>query len=154
MPGDALGSVVLDIDHVGIAVRDLQAAVEEYRSSLGVEPVHRERVEDQGVEEVLFPVGTSYVQLLAATGPDTPVGKFLERRGEGLHHVGYRVADVAAVLERLRSAGLPLVDEAPRPGSRGTTVAFVHPTGFRGVLVELVQEGPAAQTASSSGNLR
>jgi len=94
------------------------------------------------------------VQLVGATGPDTPVGKFLERRGEGLHHVGYRVADVAAVLERLRSAGLPLVDEAPRPGSRGTTVAFVHPTGFRGVLVELVQEGPAAQTASSSGNLR
>jgi methylmalonyl-CoA/ethylmalonyl-CoA epimerase len=141
MPGDALGSVVLDIDHVGIAVRDLEAAVEEYRASLGVEPVHRERVEDQGVEEVLFPVGTSYVQLLAATGPDTPVGKFLERRGEGVHHVGYRVADVAAVLERLRTAGVPLVDEAPRPGSRGTTVAFVHPKGFRGVLVELVQEG-------------
>ncbi|HEX9311806.1 MAG TPA: methylmalonyl-CoA epimerase [Actinomycetota bacterium] len=141
MPGDALGSVVLDIDHVGIAVRDLEAAVEEYRASLGVEPVHRERVEDQGVEEVLFPVGTSYVQLLTATGPDTPVGRFLERRGEGVHHVGYRVADVAAALERLRTAGVPLVDEAPRPGSRGTTVAFVHPKGFRGVLVELVQEG-------------
>ena len=141
MPGDALGSVVLDIDHVGIVVRDLEAAVLEYRVSLGVEPIHRERVEDQGVEEVLFPVGTSYVQLLAATGPDTPVGKFLERRGEGVHHVGYRVANVAAVLERLRTAGVPLVDEAPRPGSRGTTVAFVHPKGFRGVLVELVQEG-------------
>jgi len=141
MPGDALGSVVLDIDHVGIAVRDLEAAVEEYRANLGVEPVHRERVEDQGVEEVLFPVGTSFVQLLAATGADTPVGKFLERRGEGLHHVGYRVADVAAVLERLRTQGVPLVDDAPRSGSRGTTVAFVHPKGFRGVLVELVQEG-------------
>src|SRR6266516_687237 len=134
MPGDALGSVVLDIDHVGIAVRDLEAAVEEYRASLGVEPVHRERVEDQGVEEVLFPVGTSYVQLLAATGPDTPVGRFLERRGEGVHHIGYRVRDVTAVLDALRAAGVPLVDERPRPGSRGTIVAFVHPKGFAGVL--------------------
>jgi methylmalonyl-CoA/ethylmalonyl-CoA epimerase len=135
-----LTSVLLDIDHVGIAVRDLEAAVEEYRAALGVEPVHRESVPDQGVEEVLFLAGSSYIQLLAALGPDTPVGKFLDRRGEGVHHVGYRVADVSAVLMRLRSAGIPLVDEAPRPGSRGTEVAFVHPRGFRGVLVELVQE--------------
>ena len=103
--------------------------------------MHRERIEDQGVEEVLFAAGSSYIQLLAATGPDTPVGRFLARKGEGIHHVGYRVADVASVLERLRAAGLPLVDEVPRAGSRGTTVAFVHPKGFRGVLVELVQEG-------------
>ncbi len=135
-----LGSVLLDIDHVGIAVTDLEAAVREYGSALGVEPVHRERVEDQGVEEVLLPAGSSYIQLLAALGPDTPVGRFLERHGEGVHHVGYRVAHVGEVLGRLRAAGVPLVDEAPRQGSRGTTVAFVHPKGFRGVLVELVQE--------------
>jgi methylmalonyl-CoA/ethylmalonyl-CoA epimerase len=135
-----LGSILIDVDHVGIAVQDLEAAAREYGAAFGVEPVHRERVEDQGVDEVLFQVGTSYIQLLGSLGPDTPVGKFLARRGEGVHHVGYRVRDMAQVLERLKAAGVPLVDEAPRPGSRGTTVAFAHPKGFRGVLVELVQE--------------
>lgn len=129
-----------DIDHVGIAVTDLDGAVSHYRQAFGIDPVHRETVEDQGVEEALFRVGTSYIQLLGALGPETPVGRFLERRGEGVHHVGYRVGDVAGTLERLRSQGVLLVDEAPRRGSRGTTVAFVHPKGFRGVLVELVQE--------------
>src|SRR5437870_12612439 len=119
-----------EIDHIGIAVRDLEAAVEEYRSAFGLKPVHRERIEDQGVEEVLFRVGMSYIQLLAATGPVTPVGKFLQRRGEGLHHVGYRVDDVETTLNALRASGVPLVDDNPRPGSRGTTVAFVHPKGF------------------------
>ena len=133
-------SHLTDVDHVGIAVNDLSAAVEEYRAAFGVEPAHRERVEDQGVEEVLFPVGTSYIQLLGALGPDTPVGRFLDRRGEGIHHVGYRVEDVRQALTSLRAAGVPLIDESPRPGSRGTTVAFVHPKGMRGVLVELVQE--------------
>lgn len=133
--------MLTDVDHVGIAVRDLEAAVEHYRSAFGIEPVHRETVEDQGVNEVLFKVGTSYIQLLAATGPDTPVGKFLAKRGEGVHHIGYRVSDVAEVLAQLKAQGIPLVDEAPRPGSRGTTVAFAHPKGFGGVLVELVQEG-------------
>ena len=128
------------IDHVGIAVLDLDAAVEEYRRTLGLEPSHRELVEEQGVEEVLFRVGESYVQLLGALGPATPVGSFLARRGEGVHHLAYRVPDVAAALEDLRVAGVPLVDQAPRAGSRGTTIAFVHPKGFRGVLVELVQE--------------
>lgn len=128
-----------DIDHVGIAVRDLDAAVEHYRKAFGLEPAHRETVADQGVEEVLFRAGTSYIQLLGALGPETPVGRFLERRGEGLHHVGYRVPDVAAALGRLKELGIRLVDEAPRPGSRGTTVAFVHPEGMGGVLVELVQ---------------
>jgi methylmalonyl-CoA/ethylmalonyl-CoA epimerase len=132
--------VLQDVDHVGIAAEDLEAAVEHYRRAFGVEPVHRERVEDQGVEEVMFRAGTSYIQLLGALGPDTPVGKFLAKRGGGLHHVGYRVDDVDAALERLRSIGVELIDEKPRPGSRGTTVAFVHPTGFGGVLVELVQE--------------
>jgi methylmalonyl-CoA/ethylmalonyl-CoA epimerase len=132
--------VLRDIDHVGIATRDLDAAVEHYRRAFGIEPGHREIVDDQGVEEVLFEVGTSYVQLLGALGPDTPVGKFLERRGEGIHHVGYRVNEVASALARLKDLGVPLVDEVPRRGSRGTTVAFVHPKGFGGVLVELVEE--------------
>ena len=139
--GEVLGSLLTEIDHVGIAVLDLEAAVAEYRAAFGLEPVHRERVEDQGVEEVLFAVGTSYIQLLSATGPDTPVGKYLARRGEGVHHVGYRVDDLPEVLAALKAAEVPLVDQEPRPGSRGTTVAFVHPKGFRGVLVELVQEG-------------
>jgi methylmalonyl-CoA epimerase len=139
--GDStVNSLLIDIDHVGIAVTDLEAAVEEYRRALGVEPVHRERVDDQGVEEVLFKVGTSYIQLLRALGPDTPVGKFIDRRGEGLHHVGYRVSDINGTLDQLKAVGVQLVDESPRPGSRGTTVAFAHPKGFRGVLVELVQE--------------
>lgn len=135
-----MSELLTDVDHVGIAVTDLEAAVDEYRRAFGVEPVHRERVEDQGVDEVLFKVGTSYIQLLSALGADTPVGKFIERRGEGVHHIGYRVTDINRTLGQLRSAGVPLVDEAPRPGSRGTTVAFAHPKGFRGVLVELVQE--------------
>lgn len=129
-----------DIDHVGIAVRDLDAAVERYRAAFAMEPAHREILPDQGVEEVLFRAGTSYIQLLGALGPDTPVGRFLEKRGEGLHHVGYRVPDVAAGLARLKGLGIRLVDEAPRAGSRGTTVAFIHPEGMGGVLVELVQE--------------
>jgi methylmalonyl-CoA epimerase len=129
-----------DLDHVGIAVRDLEAAVERYRRVFGAGPAHRELMEREGVEEALFRVGSSYVQLLSPTGPDTPVGRFLSRRGEGMHHVGYRVADVAEAIAALKEAGVPLVDERPRPGSRGTTVAFAHPRGFGGVLVELVQE--------------
>jgi methylmalonyl-CoA epimerase len=131
------------IDHVGIAVADLEEAVERYRA-LGLRPVHRERVPDQGVEEVLFAVGGSYVQLLGALGPDTPVGRFLERRGEGVHHLGVRVDDVARELDRLRATGARLIDDAPRPGSRGTTIAFVHPSTTGGVLVELVQEPTAS----------
>lgn len=130
-----------ELDHVGIAVADLEEAVEHYRRTLGLEPVHRERVEDQGVEEVLFRVGTSYVQLLGALGPETPVGRFLASRGPGVHHVAYRVRDVRAALAHLRAEGVPLIDETPRPGSRGTTIAFVHPKGMGGVLVELVQGG-------------
>jgi methylmalonyl-CoA epimerase len=128
------------IDHVGIAVDDLETAVESYAAALGLSPAHRERVEAQGVEEVLFAVGGSYVQLLGALGPDTPVGRFLERRGPGVHHVAYRVSDLAAALDDLRARGVRLVDEAPRPGSRGTMIAFVHPASMEGVLVELVQE--------------
>jgi methylmalonyl-CoA/ethylmalonyl-CoA epimerase len=131
--------VIVEIDHVGIAVHDLDAAVERYRRTLGVEPAHRELVDDQGVEEVLFAVGTSFIQLLGALGPDTPVGTFLAKRGPGVHHVAYRVDDVAASLSHLRNEGVRLVDEAPRRGSRGTLIAFVHPKDMEGVLVELVQ---------------
>ena len=131
--------MTVKIDHIGIAVDDLDAAVEHYRRTLGMEPSHRERVEDQGVDEVLFAVGESFIQLLGALGPDTPVGTFLAKRGPGVHHVAYRVDDVAAALSRLRDEGVRLIDEAPRPGSRGTSIAFVHPKDMGGVLVELVQ---------------
>ena len=131
--------MILDIDHVGIAVADLDDSVERYRRTLGVEPTHRERVEDQGVEEVLFAVGTSFIQLLGALGPDTPVGSFLSKRGPGIHHVAYRVDDVAATLARLRDEGVEPIDEVPRRGSRDTLIAFVHPKDMEGVLVELVQ---------------
>ncbi|HET6792556.1 MAG TPA: methylmalonyl-CoA epimerase [Actinomycetota bacterium] len=131
--------MILDIHHVGIAVDDLEGSVERYRRTLGVEPSHRERVEDQGVEEVLFPAGTSFIQLLGSLGADTPVGRFLATRGPGVHHVAYRVDDVAASLDRLRGQGVRLVDEVPRRGSRDTLIAFVHPKEMGGVLVELVQ---------------
>ena len=127
------------IDHVGIAVSDLGKAVDRYRRTFGIEPVHRERMDDQGVEEVLFAVGESFVQLIGALGPDTPVGRFLGKRGPGLHHVGYGVANVAEALEHLRAEGVTLIDETPRPGSRGTTIAFVHPKDMGGVLVELME---------------
>lgn len=131
---------LLGIDHVGIAVDDLETAVVLYQQQLGAEPAHREVVQDQGVEEVLFGAGDSYIQLMGALGPDTPIGRHLEKRGPGLHHVAYRVADVAAALEHMRAAGAELIDEAPRPGSRGTMIAFVHPRSTGGVLIELLQE--------------
>jgi methylmalonyl-CoA/ethylmalonyl-CoA epimerase len=132
--------MILDIDHVGIAVSDLDESVEHHRRTLGVEPTHRERVEDQGVEEVLFAVGTSSIQLLGALGSDTPVGRFLANRGPGIHHVAYRVDDLVEALARLRAEGVRLVDEVPRKGSRGSLIAFVHPKDMGGVLVELVQD--------------
>ena len=134
------------LDHVGIAVADLDEEVERYRRAFGLEPTHRELVRDQGVEEVLFAVGESYVQLLGALGSDTPVGRFLDKRGPGVHHLGYRVANVTEALGRLRAQGVALIDETPRGGSRGTTIAFVHPKSMGGVLVELVQ-GPSPTTA-------
>ena len=138
--GGDMGIGAFALDHVGIAVRDLDVAVGLYRLVLGEEPVHRATVEDQGVREAMFAVGGSFIQLLEPTDPDTPVGRFLARRGEGLHHVGYRVPDVSAAIARLRELGVAMVDDHPRPGSRGTEVAFAHPAGFAGVLVELVRE--------------
>jgi methylmalonyl-CoA/ethylmalonyl-CoA epimerase len=129
-----------EIDHIAIAVNDLDAAVDYYRATYGVEPVHREVVDKDGVEEVLLEVADSYIQLLTPVRDDSPVAKYLEKKGEGLHHVGYRVDDCAAALDRVKAEGHKVIDEAPRPGSRGTTVAFVHPKTAFGTLIELVQE--------------
>jgi methylmalonyl-CoA/ethylmalonyl-CoA epimerase len=129
------------LDHVGIAVSDLAAARALYERVLGLEVVHEEVIEDQGVHELLLPAGDAFVQLVAPLGPDTPVGRFLARRGEGLHHVGYAVADVAGAVADLRVGGVEVIDPAPRIGSGGTTIAFVHPKSMGGVLVELVEEG-------------
>jgi methylmalonyl-CoA/ethylmalonyl-CoA epimerase len=129
-----------EVDHVAVAVRDLDAAVAWYADTLGARVAHRERIESDGVEEALLQVADSYVQLLTPTTEDSPVAKFLERRGEGLHHVGFRVSDCSAALESMKAAGALTIDDKPRPGSRGTTVAFVHPKSAFGTLIELVQE--------------
>ena len=128
------------IDHVAIAVKDLDAAIDYYRRAFGAEVEHREIVESDGVDEALIEVAGSYIQLTAPTRPDSPVARFLERRGEGLHHVGYRVEDCAEALAHMVAAGATPIDREPRPGSRGTTVAFVHPKGSLGTLIELVEE--------------
>jgi methylmalonyl-CoA epimerase len=134
------GFELTEIDHVAIAVRDLDAAVAWYGATLGATVAHRELIETDGVEEALLKIADSYVQLLTPTRDDSPVAKYLERRGEGIHHVGYRVTDCAAALESMKAAGATTIDAAPRPGSRGTTVAFVHPKSAFGALIELVQE--------------
>jgi methylmalonyl-CoA epimerase len=133
-------TVLTDIDHVAIAVDDLDGAIEYYRSTFGCDVAHREVVEKDGVEEALLKVADSYIQLLTPVRDDSPVAKYLAKNGEGLHHVGYRVDDCAAALERVKAEGHRVIDEVPRPGSRGTTVAFVHPKTSFGTLIELVQE--------------
>lgn len=132
--------MLTEIDHVAIAVRDLEAAVDWYRATFDAEPVHRERIDSDGVEEALIKVADSYIQLLTPTRPDSPVAKFLEGRGEGMHHVGYRVDSCAEALARVKQEGHQVIDQVPRPGSRGTTVAFVHPKTAFGTLIELVEE--------------
>ena len=132
--------LLTEIDHVAIAVRDLDAAVDYYLRAFGATVTHREIVEFDGVEEALLKVAESYVQLITPTRPDSPVAKFIEKRGEGLHHIGYRVKDCAEVLAAMAAAGATPIDKSPRLGSRGTTVAFIHPKGNLGTLIELVQE--------------
>jgi methylmalonyl-CoA epimerase len=132
--------LLTEIDHVAIAVHDLEAAIDYYSRAFGAEVHHREVVDSDGVEEALIKVADSYIQLTAATRPDSPIAKFLEKRGEGLHHVGYRVDNCAQALESMVAAGATAIDSAPRPGSRGTTVAFIHPKGSLGTLIELVEE--------------
>jgi methylmalonyl-CoA/ethylmalonyl-CoA epimerase len=138
--------MLLRIDHVGVACRSLDAAIERYVSVFGLAVVSREVNEEQGVKEAMLATtglstseGTSYVQLLEPLGPDTPVGRFLERRGEGMHHVGYAVADVTAALAEIGGRGVRLIDSRPRHGSMGASIAFLHPGDLGGVLTELVQ---------------
>jgi methylmalonyl-CoA/ethylmalonyl-CoA epimerase len=132
--------LLTEIDHVAIAVPDLEAAIAYYADTFGATVDHRERVESDGVEEALLKVADSYIQLLTPIREDSPVAKYLEKKGPGLHHVGYRVADCAVALQSVKDHGGRVIDQAPRPGSRGTTVAFVHPKGALGTLIELVQE--------------
>lgn len=135
-----IDGLLTEIDHVAIAVRDLGAAIDFYRESFGAIVEHREIVESDGVEEALLKVAESYIQLLTPTRDDSPVAKYLEKKGEGLHHVGYRVTDCGVALQAYLDAGGTSIDAAPRPGSRGTTVAFLHPKTSFGTLIELVQE--------------
>ena len=127
------------IDHVGVAVEDLDAAIALYEQTLGMPLVHRETMAEQGVEAVLLDVGPSHVELLRPLGPDTTVGKFLTRKGPGLHHVAYRVADIDAALAELKARDVLLIDSVPRTGIRGSRVAFLHPKATGGVLTEIVQ---------------
>jgi methylmalonyl-CoA/ethylmalonyl-CoA epimerase len=127
------------IDHVGVAVEDIEAALAIYRDQLGMPLVHRETVSDQGVDAALLDVGDGHVELVAPLSPETAVGKFISRRGAGLHHVAYRVVSVQETLEACRTAGLRLIDEQPRTGIRGSRVAFLHPASTGGVLTEIVQ---------------
>jgi methylmalonyl-CoA/ethylmalonyl-CoA epimerase len=127
------------IDHVGVAVEDLEAAITLYEGKLGMLLAHRETVTEQGVEAVLLDVGENHVELLRPLADDTPVGRFLAKRGPGLHHVAYQVTEIDTVLALLRERGVRLIDEAPRIGIRGSRVAFLHPSASGGVLTELVE---------------
>ena len=127
------------VEHIALAVADLDAAVAHYREVWGIEVTHRERVEDQGVEEAMLPMGDSFLQLVAPTGEETTVARFLANRGEGLHHLAYEVDDLVRTLEDLKAKGVQLIDEMPRRGGRGHLVAFVHPKSNHGLLVELIQ---------------
>ena len=127
------------IDHIGVAVDDLDAALALYEGSFGMPVAHRETVNDQGVEAVLLDVGDCHVELLRSLGPETPVGRFLDRKGPGLHHVAYRVDDIDATLADLREQGIELIDSTPRVGIRNSRVAFVHPRATGSVLTEIVE---------------
>jgi len=132
--------LLTEIDHVAIAVNNLEAAIDYYTAAFGATVHHREVVDPDGVEEALLKVADSYIQLTTPTRPDSPIARFLHKHGEGLHHVGYRVDDCATALASMIAAGATPIDKAPRAGSRGTTVAFVHPKGSFGTLIELVEE--------------
>lgn len=134
------------IDHLGVAVEDLDGALALYADALGMSVAHREVVEEQGIEAVALEVGESTVELLKPLGPDTPVGKFLAKRGPGLHHVAYAVDDIEAALSALSDAGARLIDEQPRRGLGGSLIAFVHPSATGGVLTELVQPPSAVDS--------
>lgn len=130
------------IDHVGIAVEEIEPALELWRDGFQLDVAHREILQEQGVEAVLLDLGENHIELLAPLGPDTPVGKFLAKRGPGLHHVAYQVPDIDAALSAIVESGLPLIDKQPRNGVGGTRVAFLEPKGTGRVLTEIVE--PAA----------
>jgi methylmalonyl-CoA epimerase len=132
--------LLTEIDHVAIAVNDLEAAIAWYADVFGALVVHREVVESDGVEEALVRVADSYIQLLTPTRDDSPVAKYLANKGEGLHHIAYRVDNCALALDAVKASGARVIDDAPRPGSRNTLVAFIHPKASFGTLIELVQE--------------
>jgi len=134
----------VELDHIGIAVGDIDAALAFYRAALGLDVDETEEVPSQGVRAHFLRVGSASLELLEATADDSPIGRFVGRRGPGLHHITLRVGDIAASLERLRARGVRLIDEVPRAGAEGALVAFVHPSSAHGVLVELKQERPAA----------
>jgi methylmalonyl-CoA/ethylmalonyl-CoA epimerase len=136
--------LLTEIDHVAIAVRDLEAAIDYYQRAFGATVEHRETVESDGVEEALLRVAESYIQLVTPTNDSSPVAKAIEKRGEGLHHIGYRVDNCGEALASMVAAGATPIDKAPRPGSRNTTVAFIHPKGSFGTLIELVEESAGA----------
>jgi methylmalonyl-CoA/ethylmalonyl-CoA epimerase len=138
----AAGGIFTSLDHIGVAVEDLDDAIKLYSGLLAMPLEHRETVAEQGVEAALMGVGDSHVELLRPLADDTAVGKFLSKRGPGLHHAAYRCDDVAEALERCREQGLRLIDEHPRTGIRGSKVAFLHPSATGGVLTELVQPVP------------
>jgi methylmalonyl-CoA epimerase len=131
------------VDHIGVAVEDLDASLALYERDYGMQLVHRETVAEQGVEAVLLDVGENHIELLAATDADTPVGRFLAKKGPGMHHVAYQVEDIEATLAALKQSGLRLIDETPRVGIRDSRVAFLHPATAGGLLTEIVQ--PAGQ---------
>ncbi|MCB9390419.1 MAG: methylmalonyl-CoA epimerase [Acidimicrobiia bacterium] len=139
-PAEGATGLLIEIDHVAIAVRDLEAAIAYYADTFGATVEHRERIDSDGVEEALIKVADSYIQLLTPVADTSPVAKYLDNKGEGIHHVGYRVADCGEALDAVKAQGYRTIDQAPRPGSRGTTVAFVHPKEAFGTLIELVQE--------------
>ena len=131
------------IDHIGVATDDLDGAIALYEGTLGMPVAHRETVESQGVEAVLLDVGEGHVELLRPLGPDTPVGKYLERKGPGLLHVAYAVDDIEGVLGKLKESGIELIDSEPRVGIRRSRVAFLHPRSTGGVLTEIVEPSEA-----------
>jgi methylmalonyl-CoA/ethylmalonyl-CoA epimerase len=142
------------IDHVGVAVSDLEAAIDLHVNAYGMELVHREVVSEQGVEAVLLDVGENHVELLSPLGDETPVGKFLAKRGPGLHHVAYQVSDIDGVLAGLRDSGMRLIDEQPRVGIRRSRVAFLHPAASGGVLTEIVEPAERAPAVTSMRSAR
>jgi methylmalonyl-CoA epimerase len=129
------------IDHIGVAVKSLTEAIKVYETAIGLQVTGLDQVDDQGVRLAMLNIGESRIELLEPTGPDSPIQKFIAKRGEGIHHIAVQVDDIEAALERLKSAGVRLVDSTPRPGAHNSRIAFVHPSSTHGVLLELVEHG-------------